>query len=132
MSFTSLIIVLFISSFAFITIEAFCFSLAPYHLAAKALAQGTGNINSSSPCVYGNSSVQNSSCSAACKGLILATWGDCYCKDRDYLPDVSDLLVRTLNVEQIFELLATDKYSKFANCRDWLNEPDNYRDWNCL
>eukprot|EP01121_Diplochlamys_sp_Union-15-3_P006636 TRINITY_DN1713_c0_g1_i1.p1 TRINITY_DN1713_c0_g1~~TRINITY_DN1713_c0_g1_i1.p1 ORF type:complete len:139 (+),score=15.30 TRINITY_DN1713_c0_g1_i1:26-418(+) len=113
-------------------VYSFCFSLGPYHLSAAAFAQGLGDINSSSVCVYGNTSVSNSSCPLACESLIVATWGDCYCKDRFYRPNTSNALVRTLTVYEMYELLATPKYFRSANCRDFLNRQDSLESWKCL
>jgi len=112
-------------------LHGFCISTGPYHLASKAFAEGVGLLNTSSPCVYGNASISNSSCPVTCKTLIVATWGDCYCKDPFYTPKVSDFLVRNLTVFDIFQLLSTSKWSKSANCRDWLNEADQVKMWKC-
>jgi len=105
-----------------------CWTAGPYHIAASALALGIGNVSSSSVCVYGANENLNPTCPLPCQTLLRATWGDCYCRDPTYKPDVGDSVVRPMNVRQIFELLATSAKQKGATCRDWLQENP---DWKC-
>eukprot|EP01120_Amphizonella_sp_Union-15-10_P015765 TRINITY_DN816_c0_g1_i1.p1 TRINITY_DN816_c0_g1~~TRINITY_DN816_c0_g1_i1.p1 ORF type:complete len:132 (+),score=15.58 TRINITY_DN816_c0_g1_i1:56-451(+) len=114
------------------SVLSFCPFEGPYHVAAKAFAEGLGNVTTASPCVYGNADqVQDSSCPLPCKALIVATWGDCYCKDPEYVPGVSNEFISTLTVRQLFSVLATRIYFPAANCRQFLQEPDNYQQWTC-
>jgi len=109
-----------------------CWTTAPYHVAAKAYAQGCGDLVSNSVCRYGNDSRLNSICSNACIGLIVATWGDCYCEEPEYVPGVSNALISRLTVRQIFSLFATNSTAApYANCRDWFNQSGNTHKWQC-
>eukprot|EP01130_Rhizamoeba_saxonica_P003334 TRINITY_DN1414_c0_g1_i2.p1 TRINITY_DN1414_c0_g1~~TRINITY_DN1414_c0_g1_i2.p1 ORF type:complete len:134 (-),score=20.16 TRINITY_DN1414_c0_g1_i2:24-425(-) len=124
---TVILIVMSIIVFA----SATCWTSGPYHVASKAFAIGVGSMNSSSVCVYGSNKRLNRDCNLACQGIIEAVWGDCYCRDPDYYPDVSDPVIRKLTVGQIFQLLATDEYYPAASCRDWLNSASNRHMWTC-
>jgi len=111
-----------------------CWTTAPYHVAAKAFAEGSGDISSNSVCKYGNTSSLSNDCPNACIGLIRATWGDCYCQEPEYVPGVSNSLISHMTVRQIFNLFATKQYvavAPYANCRNWLNQNGNSNMWQC-
>lgn len=106
----------------------------PYHLAAKAFAEGTGNSTSQSACKYAQTDPSfNSVCPTACAALIKATWGDCYCQDPLYQPSVSNPFIAGLTTQQIYEVLA-GAFGHFAgaNCRQWLQQPTQQSQWRCL
>eukprot|EP01108_Squamamoeba_japonica_P000286 TRINITY_DN1056_c0_g1_i1.p3 TRINITY_DN1056_c0_g1~~TRINITY_DN1056_c0_g1_i1.p3 ORF type:complete len:127 (-),score=38.29 TRINITY_DN1056_c0_g1_i1:60-440(-) len=113
--------------------SASCWSAVPYHLAAKAFAEGTGNVTSQSACKYGSLPQLNSVCPTACLTLLKATWGDCYCNDQAYQPSVSNPFIAGLTVEQIYEVLA-GSFGGFqgANCRQYLAQPATQSKWRCL
>jgi len=115
--------------------QASCWTALPYHAAAIALATGIGDMSSSAVCVYavrGNSSSTDNECPPPCKALLVATWGDCYCRDPTYRPLAcgADKLVYNLTVGQMFQLLATQRYTAAAYCRNWLG--DNSHIWQCV
>jgi len=113
---------------------AFCWTSGPYHIAASALAVGVGNLTSSSVCVYGNNANLNNECPFPCQALIVATWGDCYCRDMDYQPNAgrADPVIKSLSVKQVFSFLAGTNNAYAGNsCRTWMSNSDQVAKWKC-
>jgi len=129
----SIIQILLLLVACFQPIRATCWNTKPYQLGAKALAEATGTLSSAAICRYGNNTQIHASCPAPCWALISYTFGDCYCEDPDYKPKVSDPLVKSLTVKQLFELLAEPSKYNFqgASCQDKLNQSANKKKWQC-
>jgi len=118
-------------------VSAFCWTQGPYHIASGALAVGVGNVSSASVCVYSTDNPQfDSSCPLPCQALIAATWGDCYCRDPNYQPQAAgaDNFIRPFSVFQIFQFLAGEGpfgLKFYANCRNWIADPNQRKLWTC-
>jgi len=116
------------------SVNAFCWTSGPYHLAASALAIGVGNFSSSSVCVYGNNPNINNDCPFPCQALITATWGDCYCQDPNYLPNAAgaDPVIKPMSVQQVFSFMAGMNNAYTGNsCRQWMSNSDQAAKWKC-
>jgi hypothetical protein len=106
-------------------------------VAAKALAIGIGDLTSAGVCVYGLHDGLNDDCPISCKGLITATWGDCYCRNPQYKPDTVDVddILAPMDVHGLFAFIngSSSKYgTKWnATCRSWIGQEAETKMWMC-
>lgn len=120
----------------FAAAQAFCITRTGYYLASKALAEGVGDVTSHAACKYTNATGVNlnGDCPVACRGLIVATWGDCYCTAQSFQPQVGDAPIVNMTVLQIFSFIAgfyDETQAVQSQCRDWMNTGSSVGMWNC-
>ena len=120
-----------------------CWTSSLYHQSAWALAKSIGPIDSDAVCVYGTDKSLNDECSPPCQALLMAVWGDCYCRNKDYKPSSFlghvDKIVSGKSVRDIFHLFTntTTKGGRsdllgYITCRNWMKESENLDKINCL
>ncbi len=121
-----------------------CWTSSVYHESAWLLAKSIGPVDSDAVCVYADRKDDNldEECSPPCQALIMAVWGDCYCRNPNYQPSTFgghvDKTVSGKSVKEIFKLFSDVKSSsssggaKSITCRNWMREKENMDAVSCL
>lgn len=122
-----------------IDVDAFCLSSLAYHASAASLATGFGHVDTSAVCVYGPNPKLSDECPMSCMTLLLSVWGDCYCRNPDYIPaqiGFVDKHVKGKTVKDIYEFILQPEETLLTlgiqgvTCKTWLN--DYLEDVYCL